>query len=618
MPLRLRSPLARRAALALGPLALASLAAHAAPVVRGADGRLYQDTGSIFSNYVPIADRYAADDLAGIDQAYEAVRLWADIENIYQMPLGFEGRDVDCGTSSARASREMANVLNREGWDVDQMWSTDALTTLSGEFGTGHAISMITSPSGNRYMVDIYSGNVDIFQAELGPDGLYQVQPREQTLVTLEGYYRTIGNNEFKFRKASTDHHFPAWQGPREPKPSKHPGETPEPKEGPPHPTDVVASMDPNDKVGPAGAGPRGFLASVAPVSYVVRFENVATASAPAQEVLVEDALDLAVFDPDRVSLGPVTFGGHTVPVPPNTRRFSTRVDLRPERPMLVQIDASVEPATGKVVWRFASLDPATGALPADPLVGFLPPNATPGEGEGSVALTVGLRDGVASGADLRNGARITFDLNDPIVTPVWANALDLGAPSSRVLPFDDAGGDSLLVVAWEGADADAGVARYDVYVARDGGPFARWRTATTATADTFRAVRGATYGFFARAYDAAGNAEPMKDRAEVTTRVEVAAAPAAGLPAVFALHPPFPNPLVGPGTVRFDAPTAGPVRLALHDALGRTVAVLADGDVPAGRHRAALAPGALAAGVYYLRMQAGAFEATRPLAVVR
>jgi hypothetical protein len=76
---------------------------------------------------------------------------------------------------------------------------------------------------------------------------------------------------------------------------------------------------------------------------------------------------------------------------------------------------------------------------------------------------------------------------------------------------------------------------------------------------------------------------------------------------AALALYPPSPNPMTGAATLRYDLPTAGRVRLAVYDALGREVAVLVDGDRPAGAHEAALNASALAPGTYVVRLAAGA-----------
>lgn len=88
--------------------------------------------------------------------------------------------------------------------------------------------------------------------------------------------------------------------------------------------------------------------------------------------------------------------------------------------------------------------------------------------------------------------------------------------------------------------------------------------------------------------------------------------------PAVFAVHPPTPNPAQGPVEVRFDLPDAAPVRLALFDMVGREVAVVVDRTVEAGYHRARIETSGLPAGVYVARIEAGGAVGARRITVVR
>ena len=84
------------------------------------------------------------------------------------------------------------------------------------------------------------------------------------------------------------------------------------------------------------------------------------------------------------------------------------------------------------------------------------------------------------------------------------------------------------------------------------------------------------------------------------------------------ALGVPAPNPLRDRGTVAFSLDAPGPARLALYDALGREVAVLADASFSADRHEARLDTRALASGVYVLRLQAASGVRAQTLTVVR
>lgn len=78
------------------------------------------------------------------------------------------------------------------------------------------------------------------------------------------------------------------------------------------------------------------------------------------------------------------------------------------------------------------------------------------------------------------------------------------------------------------------------------------------------------------------------------------------------------PNPLGRRGTVAVRLAEAGAARLSLFDALGREVAVLADGAMAEGRHEIALDPAGLAPGVYVVRWQSGGQVAARTVTVIR
>ncbi|WP_412061975.1 M36 family metallopeptidase [Rubrivirga sp. IMCC45206] len=84
------------------------------------------------------------------------------------------------------------------------------------------------------------------------------------------------------------------------------------------------------------------------------------------------------------------------------------------------------------------------------------------------------------------------------------------------------------------------------------------------------------------------------------------------------ALDTPAPNPSAGTARIGFAMPDAGNARVVVYDVRGRQVAVLADGQVGAGRHEATLDSGALAAGVYVVRLEALGQVIVRQAVVVR
>ena len=83
-------------------------------------------------------------------------------------------------------------------------------------------------------------------------------------------------------------------------------------------------------------------------------------------------------------------------------------------------------------------------------------------------------------------------------------------------------------------------------------------------------------------------------------------------------LGTPAPNPAAGRTQIAYTLPQAGDVTVSVFDALGRRVAVLADGEQAADRHQATLDASTLATGVYVVRLQTEAGTLQKTFTVVR
>jgi hypothetical protein len=100
--------------------------------------------------------------------------------------------------------------------------------------------------------------------------------------------------------------------------------------------------------------------------------------------------------------------------------------------------------------------------------------------------------------------------------------------------------------------------------------------------------------------------------------------APPASVPAAFLLEQNYPNPFNPTTTILYAVPGGVGVSrvtgmsLRVFDVLGRLVATLADGPVAPGTHAVTFDGSGLASGVYFYRLQAGEFVATRRMFVIR
>ena len=282
----------------------------------------------------------------------------------------------------------------------------------------------------------------------------------------------------------------------------------------------VGGSMDPNEKVGPTGGGHGGYISPTRPMSYMISFENAATASLPAAQVVVTDQIDTIHLDPASLSFGAITVGSRLVQLQ-NEQGGEHRavMDLRPETNLLVQITAGLDLQTGVVTWRFQSIDPVTNQPPADPTLGFLPPNVNAPAGQGMVTCTLTPRQDLLTGTQLRNSATIVFDVNPPIITSEWLNTIDDSLPVSHVEPLPATSG-STLNLLWSGTDDGCGIADYTVYVSENGGAFTAWRTHTTGTSASYEGQIDHTYAFYTVARDCAGHVEVKSAVAETQTTV--------------------------------------------------------------------------------------------------
>jgi len=91
-----------------------------------------------------------------------------------------------------------------------------------------------------------------------------------------------------------------------------------------------------------------------------------------------------------------------------------------------------------------------------------------------------------------------------------------------------------------------------------------------------------------------------------------------AQIPAALSLDPNYPNPFNSSTTINYGLPEAGPVTLTVCDLLGRKVALLVDEWSEPGRYQVVFDASRLSSGVYLYRLQAGRFNQSRKLIVLK
>jgi hypothetical protein len=286
--------------------------------------------------------------------------------------------------------------------------------------------------------------------------------------------------------------------------------------------TDVRGASDPNDILGPPGFGEEHWVTADESLPYTIRFENRATATAPAAVVTVTQQLD-PDLDWRTFRVGDFGWGRLVIDVPDRTTFLDQRLDLRDTLGFYVGVSVNISLQTGIATWTLKTIDPQTGEVTTDPLAGFLPPNIETGVGEGFVTYTIRPRRDAASGARVDAQARIIFDKEEPLDTPPIFNTLDAGVPESEVEMLPPVVTEPTFLVRWSGDDDANGsaLAGFFIFVSDNGGAFAPWLENTTLTEAPFVGELGHTYAFYSIAADNAGNVESAPPTADAIIRID-------------------------------------------------------------------------------------------------
>src|SRR5439155_1485651 len=92
-----------------------------------------------------------------------------------------------------------------------------------------------------------------------------------------------------------------------------------------------------NGVLGPAGFGLEQFVAAEQGLPYRIRFGNLGHLTTPVQRLTITHQLD-ADLDPDTFEFGSMNIGPTPIDVPPGQQSFQTRVDLRDQVGLFVDV----------------------------------------------------------------------------------------------------------------------------------------------------------------------------------------------------------------------------------------------------------------------------------------
>jgi hypothetical protein len=93
---------------------------------------------------------------------------------------------------------------------------------------------------------------------------------------------------------------------------------------------------------------------------------------------------------------------------------------------------------------------------------------------------------------------------------------------------------------------------------------------------------------------------------------------PSIVIPDEFVLHATYPNPFNPITTIPFELKSPGDISLVVYDVLGREVANLHQGWLQAGSYQARFDGGQSPSGIYFVRLNAGTFQQTRKMVLMK
>ena len=129
----------------------------------------------------------------------------------------------------------------------------------------------------------------------------------------------------------------------------------------------------------------------------------MADATAPAQKIVITDTLDTDL-DLSTFELAEIAFADQTMHIPAGLNHYEVTGAISPSgHSLLVDVDAALDLDTRKLTVTLMAVEPTTGWLAQDPLLGMLYPNDASGRGSGYVSYLVRPMAGLPSATSKRH-----------------------------------------------------------------------------------------------------------------------------------------------------------------------------------------------------------------------
>jgi hypothetical protein len=272
-------------------------------------------------------------------------------------------------------------------------------------------------------------------------------------------------------------------------------------------------SGDPNEILGPIGYDSVKWVSVHDTLDFTIKFENDPDlATAPAQRVVITHQFDQDI-NPFSFRLGSFGWGDFVFELPQHPAFYQTRLNLIAEIGLYVDVTAGINVNTQSAFWIFESIDPQTGLLPVNPLIGFLPVNDTlTHNGEGFVNFFVKPKLPGNTGDTVLAQASIVFDINEPIITNTWSNHIDAVAPTTNLNALPAAFENNIIPLTWSGADdaGGSGLDIFELYVSKNQSLYQRYDQTfpDSVLSYDFVGEYGADYDFYIIGIDHTGNKE--------------------------------------------------------------------------------------------------------------